>query len=42
VQVGFRSKLMLVFMVTVLAAVFAVAYGVTFYTRAAFEEMDAH
>jgi signal transduction histidine kinase len=41
VQVGFRSKLMLVFMVTVLAAVFAVAYGVTFYTRAAFEEMDA-
>lgn len=32
---------MLVFMATVLAAVFVVAYGVTFYTRAAFEEMDA-
>ena len=41
VQVGFRSKLMLVFMATVLAAVFVVAYGVTFYTRTAFEGIDA-
>jgi two-component system nitrogen regulation sensor histidine kinase NtrY len=39
--VSFRNKLMLVFMLTVLAAVAVVAYGVTHYTRAAFEEMDA-
>jgi two-component system nitrogen regulation sensor histidine kinase NtrY len=39
--VSFRNKLMLVFMLTVLSAVFVVAYGVTHYTRAAFEEMDA-
>jgi two-component system nitrogen regulation sensor histidine kinase NtrY len=32
---------MLVFMLTVLAAVFVVAYGVTHYTRAAFEDLDA-
>jgi signal transduction histidine kinase len=32
---------MLVFMLTVLASVFVVAYGVTHYTRTAFEEMDA-
>jgi signal transduction histidine kinase len=39
--VSFRNKLMLIFMLTVLASVFVVAYGVTHYTRAAFEEMDA-
>jgi two-component system nitrogen regulation sensor histidine kinase NtrY len=39
--VSFRNKLMLLFMLTVLAAVFVVAYGVTHYTRAAFEDMDA-
>ena len=38
---SFRNKLMLIFMLTVLASVFVVAYGVTHYTRAAFEEMDA-
>jgi two-component system, NtrC family, nitrogen regulation sensor histidine kinase NtrY len=32
---------MLIFMLTVLASVSVVAYGVTHYTRAAFEEMDA-
>ena len=37
----FRNKLMLAFMLTVLTAVFVVTYGVTHYTRAAFEEMDA-
>ncbi len=38
---SFRTKLMLIFMLTVLASVFVTAYGVTYYTRAAFEEMDA-
>lgn len=38
---SFRNKLMLIFMLTVLASVFVVAYGVTHYTRAAFEELDA-
>src|SRR5258708_24451008 len=38
---SFRSKLFLVFLVTVLASVCAVAYSVTHYTRAAFEDMDA-
>jgi len=38
---SFRSKLFLVFLVTVLASVSVVAYSVTHYTRAAFEEMDA-
>ena len=38
---SFRSKLMLVFMLTLLASVFVVAYGVTHYTRAAFEDLDA-
>lgn len=38
---SFRTKLMLIFMLTVLASVFVTAYGVTHYTRAAFEEMDA-
>ena len=37
---SFRTKLFLVFLVTVLASVSVVAYGVTYYTRAAFEEMD--
>jgi two-component system nitrogen regulation sensor histidine kinase NtrY len=36
----FRTKLFLVFLVTVLASVSLVAYGVTHYTQAAFEEMD--
>jgi len=38
---SFRSKLFLVFLVTVLASVSVVAYSVTHYTRAAFEDMDA-
>ena len=37
---SFRTKLLLIFVVTVLASVSIVAYGVTYYTRAAFEEMD--
>ncbi len=37
---SFRSKLFLVFLVTVLASVSVVAYSVTHYTRAAFEEID--
>jgi signal transduction histidine kinase len=36
-----RTKLLLIFMLTVVASVAVVAYGVTHYTRAAFEEMDA-
>ena len=35
-----RTKLLLIFMLTVVASVAVVAYGVTHYTRAAFEEMD--
>lgn len=38
---SFRTKLFLVFLITVLASVSVVAYGVTHYTRALFEEMDA-
>jgi signal transduction histidine kinase len=38
---SFRTKLFLVFLITVLASVSLVAYGVTHYTRAAFEESDA-
>jgi two-component system nitrogen regulation sensor histidine kinase NtrY len=38
---SFRTKLFLVFLVTVLASVSLVAYGVTHYTQAAFEESDA-
>jgi signal transduction histidine kinase len=38
---SFRAKVFLIFLVTVLASVSVVAYGVTHYTRAAFEEMDA-
>lgn len=37
---SFRTKVLLIFVVTVLASVSVVAYGVTYYTRAAFEEMD--
>src|SRR5882672_3874418 len=37
---SFRSKLFLVFLATVLASVSVVAYSVTHYTRAAFEEID--
>ena len=37
----FRTKLFLVFLITVLGSVSIVAYGVTHYTRAAFEQMDA-
>ena len=37
---SFRTKLFLIFLVTVLASVSVVAYGVTRYTRAAFEEGD--
>jgi two-component system nitrogen regulation sensor histidine kinase NtrY len=39
--VSLRTKLLLIFMLTVVASVSVVAYGVTHYTRAAFEEMDA-
>jgi two-component system nitrogen regulation sensor histidine kinase NtrY len=39
--VSLRTKLLLIFMLTVAASVTVVAYGVTHYTRAAFEEMDA-
>jgi two-component system nitrogen regulation sensor histidine kinase NtrY len=38
---SFRTKLFWIFQVTVLASVCAVAYSVTHYTRAAFEDMDA-
>ena len=37
---SFRAKLFLIFLFTVLASVSVVAYGVTHYTRAAFEEGD--
>jgi two-component system, NtrC family, nitrogen regulation sensor histidine kinase NtrY len=37
---SFRAKVFLIFLITVLASVSAVAYGVTHYTRAAFEERD--
>ena len=38
---SFRTKLLLVVLLTIFASVSLVAYGVTYYTRAAFEEMDA-
>ena len=38
---SFRTKLFLVFLITVLDSVSLVAYGVTHYTQAAFEESDA-
>jgi hypothetical protein len=37
---SFRSKLMTFFVVTIVAAVTMVAWGVSVYTRAAFEEFD--
>jgi two-component system, NtrC family, nitrogen regulation sensor histidine kinase NtrY len=37
---SFRTKLFLIFLVTVLASVSLVAYGVTYYAGNAFEEMD--
>jgi two-component system, NtrC family, nitrogen regulation sensor histidine kinase NtrY len=37
---SFRTKLFWVFLVTVVASVLLVAYGVTYYTEAAFEQMD--
>ena len=37
---SFRTKVFLIFLVTVLASVSVVAFGVTRYTRAAFEERD--
>src|SRR5215472_8049498 len=36
----FRTKLLLVVLLTIFASVSVVAYGVTYYARAAFEEMD--
>jgi hypothetical protein len=38
---SFRTKLLLIVLLTIAASVTVVAYGVTHYTRAAFEEMDA-
>jgi two-component system nitrogen regulation sensor histidine kinase NtrY len=38
---SFRTKLLLIVLLTIAASVSVVAYGVTHYTRAAFEEMDA-
>ena len=38
---SFRTKLFLIFVITVLASVSLVAYGVTHYTQRAFEQMDA-
>jgi len=38
---SFRAKLFWIFLVTVLASVSVVAYGVVHYTQAVFEEMDA-
>ena len=38
---SFRTKIFLIFLITVLASVSLVAYGVTRYTQQAFEEMDA-
>jgi signal transduction histidine kinase len=39
-SMGFRTKLLLVVLLTIFASVSVVAYGVTYYTRSAFEEMD--
>src|SRR5260221_7362660 len=36
----FRTKVFLIFLITVVASVSLVAYGVTFYTQRAFEQMD--
>lgn len=40
-KMSFRTKIFLIFLITVLASVSLVAYGVTYYTQQAFEEMDA-
>ena len=37
---SFRSKVFAIFLITVLASVSLVAYGVTYYTQKSFEEMD--
>lgn len=37
---SFRTKLLLVVLLTIFASVSVVAYGVTYYTRSAFESMD--
>ena len=37
VSMSFRTKIFLIFLATVLASLSVVAYGVTRYTRAAFE-----
>lgn len=38
---SFRTKVFLIFLVTVLASVSLVTYGVTYYTQRSFEQMDA-
>ena len=38
---SFRAKLSLIFVLTIVGSVCVVAYGMTRYTQAAFEEMDA-
>ena len=38
---SFRTKLSLIFVLTIVGSVCVVAYGVTHYTQAAFDEMDA-
>src|SRR6202521_4436178 len=38
---SFRTKLLLIVLLTIFASVTVVSYGVTHYTQAAFEEMDA-
>src|SRR6516162_6205315 len=38
---SFRTKVFLIFLITVLASVSLVAYGVTYYTQRSFEQMDA-
>src|SRR5262245_4378880 len=40
-SMSFRTKIFLLFLITVLASVSLVAYGVTRYARAAFEDIDA-
>jgi two-component system, NtrC family, nitrogen regulation sensor histidine kinase NtrY len=37
---SFRTKVFLIFLITVLASVSLVSYGVTFYTQRSFEQMD--
>ncbi|HET7151687.1 MAG TPA: ATP-binding protein [Candidatus Acidoferrum sp.] len=37
---SFRTKLLFIVLLTIFASVSVVAYGVTYYTRSAFEEMD--